>query len=107
MALTDLLNQTCTIEPLTGKDKYNKDSWGTPVTGIACRVEGADITLRRPDDEVMVVTQTVWLLPDTVVDGDSRITLADGSQPDIFNVRDMPGGDGVKFYRQLMTGAKR
>jgi hypothetical protein len=106
MALSDLLNQTCTLEPLLGRDDFDKTTWGTAVTGIACRVEGASETFRRADDEVVVVSKKIWLLPDTVVDEDSRLTLADGSQPEIIHVEEMPDRDGNTFYIKLMTGAR-
>lgn len=104
MTLTDLLNQSVTIETFNSMDKYGDCSYNVGVA-YAARVERRIKIVRTLQGKEAVSTARVFLDGSLVLDkyGRDRITLPDSTQPPILAISDGVGYDGTPAYVEVST----
>lgn len=99
-AFLSMMSDTVIREPYAGADKNGQPSFGSPTT-IRARVVSKETILRRSGsldvEREIVSSATVYCSGVTTINWstDDRITLPDGSQPAILDVKRYPDGDGV------------
>lgn len=95
MTLAGLLRQTLMVESV---------SWSgiTPTYAMAVavpsRVEEQTSTVTTPTGDSINITAVAYLPPGTIISRDSRVTLADGSQPIVARIQNEIGGDGKTHH---------
>lgn len=76
--LLDLMQDTVTIEPRTGTDKFNNLSYGPPVS-VKCYIARQNRrSLTRDGREIISTAQVFLADPALVVTADDRLTLPGG-----------------------------
>lgn len=100
---SDLLNDTVTVEPYTGRDVYGKPTYGTAVS-FAARVVYAARGVITQRGETIRGTGEVWLSTTYVVAQQDRVTLPDGTSPAILDVARYPDEAGAHHVK-LVFGA--
>lgn len=93
--LIDMMIDEITLEPCTGKDKFNNLTFG-PSVKVQCQIVRANIASRtaaagqralaREGRETMSTVQVILATPEMTVTDNDRITLPDGTQPAIIEV---------------------
>ncbi len=94
---TDLLHQTITIEPWTGRDGYGNPSYGAGVS-YSARIVGKSQLIRDTQGQEVVSQYTVYLLSNATVDARSRVTLPAGyapTTPPVLAVGRYPDENGI------------
>lgn len=89
----DMMVQFIEWEPRTGLDQYGDAVYGSAVT-VRCRVVEKQRMTRNVSGQEMVSTTTIYVLGTPGIDMEDRITLPDGTQPPILNVRMFPDENG-------------
>lgn len=85
--LIDLMIDEVTLEPATGTDKYNNFVYDTPLTGVQCQVSRTNRrVINKEGREVISTVQIIFADPTLEIDVNTRLTLADGSQPAIIEL---------------------
>ena len=74
-AWLDLMTQTATIEPPSGRDRFNNRTYGASVS-YTCRVVGQQRRVVNAAGQEVTSYQTVYLGSPDAVDPDARITLS-------------------------------
>ncbi len=101
MGLDSLLTHTCTIQPVGGAatdSGGNKvDIAGTPVTGVACRLE--PLTAEEKEQNIrdgVIATHRLWLAAGTTIDERGTITtVADGAGTTLVGVCDIEAKNSI------------
>lgn len=94
---TDLMPTTVTVELITGRDYQGKATYGPPSDPYPARVNNVQRNVIGPDGQLVVARGRAWIdtvAPFTVND---RVTLADGSQPILLNVNQVPDENGPAY----------
>lgn len=94
---TDLMPSTVTVERITGRDTYGQPTFGTALGPFQARVNNVQRNVIGPSGQMVVAKGRAWLdtvEPFTVND---RVTLADGSQPTLLNVNQVPDENGPAY----------
>lgn len=73
-------NQTVTIEPKSGKDGYNKPTFGTAVSYKA-KIEQSVENVRTDDNTEVVSSRKVFLNTQTAPSTTDQLTLPTGFEP--------------------------
>lgn len=95
-ALKKLFNQEVTIEPRSGRDGYNKPTYGTAVTYKA-KIEMAARAFRTDDQREIASPRKIFLFTQNTIDPEDKITLPAAFAPinpkilDVRTVTDLPG----------------
>lgn len=89
-----LFNRTITLEPRNALGKGGAETYGTAVTYPA-RVERRSKIIRGKDGTDKVSTARVYVGPDVPALVTDRITLPDGTHPEIMEVRPVDGMNDV------------
>lgn len=103
----DLLTDTVTIEPATGRDGFGHPTYGAAVTVAARVVEKPRIVRDPTTGEEVVSTAQIRLGEPVAVGIEDRITLSSGEVPRILYVRrakDETGAEYVLVYGTLASG---
>lgn len=99
-AFLSMMSDIVVREPFLGSDKNGQPQFGSPQS-IRARVVSKETILRRAgslDVETEVVSKaTVYCSGVTTINWSTndRITLPNGSQPAILDIRVYPDGDGI------------
>lgn len=96
-ALRDLMQDTVSIEPYTGQNVNQEDTYGASVD-YTCRVVGKRKIVRKPDGQEAVSNAQAWLDRIVAIDPRSRVTLPSRftpQQPPILMVESLPDEDGT------------
>lgn len=101
-ALKELLKQTVTFEPYTGRNSYGKETYGAAVPQPA-RVTEELVMVRQPDGSEKLAKTLVRLDGNAVVDSRDRITLPDGTHPAILSVARFPDESGTNYTVKVRT----
>ena len=92
----DMMPATITVERITGRDKYNKPTYGAAASYPA-RINNVQKNVIGPDGQMVVARGRAWLDtvdPFTVND---RVTFPDGSHPKLLNVNQVPDEKGPAY----------
>lgn len=105
---SDVLNQTITIEPVTGYDKFGKRTYGTAVS-YECRIVEKLERVVDFDGRDTSATTVVWGLGHPTsgvpnVGPDSRVTLPDGTQPPVIYYAVYPDETGRDHHFKIAFG---
>lgn len=93
----DFMAQVVEIEPQTGRDGYNKPTFG-PAVKYQARVSGKQRMVKAADGRDVVASQTIYLGDSIDVSVNDQITLPDGyspRQPNILSVSRIPDENGL------------
>lgn len=93
---TDLMPATVTVERITGRSYDGKATYGAPSTYVA-RVNNVTRNVIGADGQLVVASGIAWLdtvAPFTVND---RVTFADGTQPVLLRVDQVPDETGPAY----------
>jgi hypothetical protein len=99
----DLLPSTVVLEPCIGHGTYGEELYGTPVEGLRARVSYSQKLVPLPGGtgEQVVSRGTVWVAYTGEVKANDRLTLPDGSTPEILLV-DQPGDEtGIRHHTKI------
>lgn len=91
------MQDTITIEPYSGQNVNQEDTYSAAVT-YTCRVVGKRKIVRKPDGQEAVSNAQAWLDRLASIDPRSRITLPSRftpQQPPILTVESLPDEDGT------------
>ncbi len=93
--------QTCSIEPLTGTDKFGAETFGA-AAAHACRWERQQALVRAADGDKMVLTAGELLLPTgAVANVGDRVTV-DGGVYRVFTAAEVRGLFGALEGRKAV-----
>ena len=101
MTIKHAMSETVEIATATARDEWGKSTFGNDIPYKA-RVQDARQVLKSSSGEQVVSTKTVFIEGDVDVDPDSRITLPDGSTPDIIEVHKRKKADGAVHHTKIM-----
>jgi hypothetical protein len=96
----DLMTDTITVEPVTGTTTgYGKRTFGTAVT-YECRIRHKLQRVINLEGHVTWAKHKVWVAPDSsgnfpALDQRARVTLPDGTQPQMLAIEHMDDEDGL------------
>lgn len=82
----DLMPHTIMIEPYLDRDQYGRRIYGQAVQ-LRCLVSGVNQLVRAKDGAQVVSSTRVNIAGPATITNQDRITLPDGSRPDIAAVR--------------------
>ena len=88
-----LLKQQVLIAPHTGKDSYQKPTYGDDVEYAARVLEKVELVLAEDGTEQISTTQ-FWMDGDVDITSKSRVTLPDSTQPHVLRITKPPGKSG-------------
>ncbi len=103
----ELMPETITIEPVTGRDEYSARTFGT-ATSHRARVTTQVLRVLDFNGNINLSQTVVWVAPTpdaipTDVLADARITLPDGTQPPLLSAAVVSDEDGP-HHLKLMFG---
>jgi hypothetical protein len=102
--LAELLTQTLTVEPKTGRDKYDRLTYG-PAVSYGCRVTNKQVLVALPDGSTRTSRAYVILDADAAaLDREDKVTLPDGSKPPILSITPLNDEDGSVHHLEVYTG---
>lgn len=78
--LRDLLTDTATWRPLTGRDDFGAPTYGSP-TEFRARLVRKHRLVRDTQGDEVVSTAQLWLQGAPAIAPDDRVTLSDSSAP--------------------------
>ena len=90
----DLCPHTVTLEPLSTHDVYGAPSFGTSVSHTALIMQESKLVRAADGREVVSGTQVYIPSSSASVAEQDRLTLPDGSQPEIIRVSTFSDDDG-------------
>lgn len=93
-----LMPSTVSISTRSGHSNYGEPSFGT-ATSYRARVVNKAGFVRTPSGESVEVTSVCWVASTGTIDISDRITLPDGTTPQIVMVERYPDGDGTHHHR--------
>ena len=102
--LLEMMTQTVTIAPLTGRDNYGKPTFGTGVVWRA-RIKGTNRRVVDHAGQEAVSTTEVWIGGVSGIGPTDQLTLPDGTSPPLLKVERYPDEDGNSFEK-VYLGAK-
>lgn len=82
------------MEPYQGQDENGAPYYGDPIS-LVCRVEQKMIFDWGPQGQIYVPGTVIYFPVPETIDARSRVTLPDGSQPHIRNIKQMKQLDVV------------
>ena len=98
------LNQSITITPYTGVDEDGEVSFGNDVTYNRCRVTYQTRTFRAASDSVEVLGSQIYVWTEDEISSDDKLTLSDGTSPEILSVIRVHDDDGTYYYTLIDAG---
>lgn len=84
MSIANLLNQTCTVYPKSGYDKFGHDVSGQPVN-VYCRFQNKTKTRILPNQQIVNLVGVVYLDGSVSINTEDRIVFG-GSSYKVFSV---------------------
>lgn len=96
----ELLTDSAVWEPLSGRDDYGAPSYGAPTT-FAARLTREHKMVRDLQGDEVLSTGQLWLKGAPAVGPEDRITLSDGTQPELLSIerfQDEAGANGTPSY---------
>lgn len=100
--IDDLLNQTVTVAPWISNDPKGRPVYG-PAVSYRARVQSNPKIVFNPSGQNVHYAGIVYVEVSAVIDIKSQITLPDGSQPIIADVRPAYDRDGTLAYWRVTT----
>ncbi len=94
----DLMPDTVTHKVMTGRDAYQKPTFGAG-TDFKARVLFRQRWVRAADGTEKLSRGTVWIGATPVIDPEDEITLPDGSTPPILVVERIPDEKGIHHVK--------
>ena len=89
----ELMTQTCTIEPFGAYNEYAEPSFGTAVSYTCRTVHKTNLIRTDAGKEITSIAQT-WIFGAPGISPKDRITLPDGTTPQILRVDRFPDENG-------------
>ena len=106
--LKQMLKQTVTIATYASRNSYNEFTHGTG-TSVACRIVKDFKAIRTADGRDVISSTQIYVDGDTDL-GESKdvsvnckITLPDGSTPEVLHIESFPDETGVTYYKAIYT----
>lgn len=99
----DVLKDEVSLAHLASRDDYNVPSYGTPSTGLKCRIVHKNTLIRDRNGSDVVSTSQIWLDYDADTTVESQITMPDGSNPPILSVEKYPDESGNYFMKIFLS----
>lgn len=96
----DLMSEEVTIEESAGRDMYGTPMYGTPATYKA-HLSYRRTRVRTADGAEVYSTLSVWLNTTDTIDAHDRITLPDGTTPQIIAVERSYDEKGLHHVKVL------
>lgn len=93
-----LMPSTVTISTRSGHSNYGEPSFGSG-TSYRARVVNKSGFVRNAQGENVEVTSICWVASTGSIDISDRITLPDGTTPQIVMVERFPDGDGTHHHK--------
>jgi hypothetical protein len=100
-AFADMMTQTIVWEQRTGTDEYGQGVFGAG-QNLTCRIVSKERGVRTVDGGEAVSTTTIYVLGDYGITSVDRVTLPDGSQPVIVDVKSYPDENGP-HHQEVLT----
>lgn len=95
---THMMPHTVTHSPVLSRDAYGKITYGS-ATSYTARVVYKNKQVRSSTGELVMAEGIVWLAGVVSVSGDDKITLPDGSTPQIISVERYADDGGDRFTK--------
>ncbi len=93
-----MMPHTVTHEPVSSRNSYGKITYGTAVSRQS-RVSYKQRQIRAANGELTMSTGVVWFAAVVNVDHGDRITLPDGTTPQILSVETHADDKGDRFTK--------
>lgn len=92
---------TCTIEPKSTRDGYHDLTYGTSVS-VKCNYQ--EMQEKDASGSNIITSGKLFLPPGSVIAMDSRVTLADGTQPPVMEIKSIKSSVSrrVVFIRVIL-----
>lgn len=95
---SDMLTQTITWSPLTGRDGYSAPSYGSPVS-LKCRIERKNRLVTNSQGQQVTSTASAIIQGHPVIDPQDLIKFDDGTLPTIVSVAQIPDENGPCYTK--------
>ncbi len=104
LPLLELMPSTIRVSTRTSHNNYGEPSYAASTATYRCRIVQKPEFIRTAADEVIEVSHTIWARSTgaTTITVDDRITLPDGTQPQIMAVWRYPDTDGIHHTKLLL-----
>lgn len=94
-----LMPHTVTHTPVASRDSYGKITYGTATSYANCRVLHRNKQVRSATGELVMAAGAVWFSRVLTIQPEDKITLPDGSTPQIISVERYPDAQGDVFTK--------
>lgn len=102
--VADLLTSTVAVAPYVSHDEWGKPTFG-PSVDLPARVVRGRKQVLTAAGELAVSTSRAYVAPGAVVVGArDRVTLPDGTQPEVLALDDFPDDEGVHVVTIYFRG---
>lgn len=95
---THMMPHTVTHAPVSSRDAYGKITYGTS-TPYTARVVYRNKQVRSATGELVMAAGMVWFAGVVSISGDDKITLPDGTTPQIISVEKYADDGGDRFTK--------
>lgn len=94
----DMLKDTVSVSLLTGRDGYNKPTYGTPVE-YSVRIVRKNRLVRSSDGSVVTSSSHLWMDWVDSITEESRFEFADGSVPTPLSIEKFKDEEGTSHMK--------
>lgn len=104
--LAALMTETVQLASPSSRDGYGEITYGSN-TAAAARIVSSPDVMRSEMGVDFVDVQSIWLDDDYGVTQSWRVTLPDGSTPEIAAVESYPDENGSGHHQRILCGRRR
>ena len=101
-AFLTLMPSTITVRTRTGHNNHGEPTFSTTAVSYRARWVGRSGAVRGRDGETYEIRSMLWVHSTGVINKTDRITLPDGTTPEIIAVDRFPDQVGTHHYRITM-----
>lgn len=98
-AFLQLMPDTVTIKRRTGHNNYGEPTFATTASTYRCRHASKKGFMRIATGETVAIRSVLWLYSTGTILIDDRVTLSDGTSPEVVAVDRFPDQTGTHHYR--------
>lgn len=95
----EMLPHTVVVSTRTGHNNYAQPTWSTSGSTYRARIVHKPSFLRGLRGETMEVGAVIWVASTGTISVHDKVTLSDGTSPELAYVERVPDEDGTYFHK--------
>ena len=99
MSFAGLLNQTLTLNVVSGKDRYGRENYGSSST-VRCRFQKSNKVVLQSNGETQAIDAIIFVNPDTSVNVDDKVVYSSEAYK-VINKNSVVGAGGDVHHLEL------